>query len=81
MNRLFIKKYATSLSIILFLIIFYLIHTSKPSFLYKRNGELRAFGIGYKEKTVIPVWLLAVVLPILSYVIVRYCIELSYGNF
>jgi len=81
MNRLFIKNYATSLSIILFLIVFYLIHASKPSFLYKKNGELRAFGIGYKEKTVIPVWLLAVVLPILSYVIVRYCIELSYGNF
>jgi len=81
MNRLFIKNYATSLSIILFLIAFYLIHVSKPSFLYKKNGELRAFGIGYKEKTVIPVWLLAVILPILSYVIVRYCIEVSYGNF
>lgn len=81
MNRLFIKNYATSLSIILFFIAFYLIHVSKPSFLYKKNGELRAFGIGYKEKTVIPVWLLAIILPILSYVIVRYCIEVSYGNF
>lgn len=81
MNGLFIKKYVNSLAILLFLVVFYLIHTSKPSFLYKKNGELRAFGIGYKEKTVIPVWLLAIVLPILSYVLVRYCLELSYGNF
>ena len=81
MNRLFVKKYVTAISILLFLLVFYLIHTMKPSFLYKKNGELRLFGIGYKEKTIIPVWLLAIVLPILCYISVRYYLEVSYGNF
>jgi hypothetical protein len=75
MNRLFLKKYVLVISIMLFLITFYILHRIKPSFLYKKNGDLRAFGIGYKEKTIIPLWLIAIILPILCYIVIRYCLE------
>lgn len=75
MNRLFLKKHVLAISIILFLVSFYIIHYIKPSFLYKKNGELRAFGIGYKEKTIIPIWLISIILPILCYIVIRYYLE------
>jgi hypothetical protein len=44
----------------------------KPGFLYNHDGTLRTFGVGYKNKTVIPVWLLAIALAILSYLGILY---------
>jgi hypothetical protein len=75
MNRLFFKKYVLVISIMLFLLTFYIIHHMKPSFLYKKNGDLRAFGIGYKEKTIIPMWLISIILPILCYIAIRCYLE------
>ena len=46
----------------------------KPSFLYNPDGSLREFGVGYKNKTILPVWLLSLVLGILSYVLVIFYI-------
>jgi len=47
----------------------------KPSFIYNRDGSLRAFGVGFKRKTVIPAWLLAIVLAIVAYLIVLYYVS------
>tara|TARA_B100000902_G_C27076569_1_gene796758 strand:+ start:709 stop:876 length:168 start_codon:yes stop_codon:yes gene_type:complete len=44
----------------------------KPGFLYNRDGSLREFGIGFRNKTVVPVWLLSITLAILSYFIILY---------
>jgi hypothetical protein len=43
-----------------------------PSFIYNEDGSLREFGIGYSSKTILPIWLVAIVLGILSYVTVYY---------
>lgn len=43
-----------------------------PAFLYNNDGSLKQFGVGYKNKTILPVWLLAIVLGILSYCAVRF---------
>lgn len=75
----FIKKNITLISIILFIVLFFFIQLLKPSFLYNTNGSLRQFGIGYKNKTILPIWLLAIVLGILSYISVLY--YLSRGVF
>ena len=40
--------------------------------MFKKDGSIRQFGIGYKEKTVLPIWLMAIVIAILSYVFVMY---------
>jgi hypothetical protein len=59
-----------SVSILFFLIIFALIHYMKPAFIYNDKGGFRQFGIGYKQKTVIPIWIVAIVLAILCYLLV-----------
>jgi hypothetical protein len=72
MYRNFIINNKTLVSIFLFLILFTLILLGKPRFLYNSNGTLRDFGIGYKNKTILPVWLFAIVLAILCYIFVMY---------
>ncbi len=74
LNRNFVRRHITLLSIILYLVLYCLITTSKPAFLYNTDGSLRAFGIGFRSKTVIPVWLLAICLAILSYFAMLYYI-------
>jgi heme/copper-type cytochrome/quinol oxidase subunit 2 len=72
MYRSFIKKNTTSVAILLFIGVFFAIQYFKPKFMFKNDGTIRQFGIGYKEKTILPVWLIAIVIAILSYVFVMY---------
>jgi hypothetical protein len=72
MNQFFIKQHITSFSIILFLVAFATIQAFKPRFMYNEDGSLRQFGIGFQRKTVVPVWLVAIILAILSYLFVLY---------
>ena len=72
MLRNIIQKNVTSVSIILFIFIFSIIQLIKPLFLYNSNGSIREFGIGYKNKTILPIWLLSIVLGILCYLVVMY---------
>ena len=68
----FIKKNQTLISIILFLIIYFIIQLDHPLFIYNNNGSLKQIGVGYKNKTILPVWLLSIVLGILCYIAVKY---------
>jgi hypothetical protein len=45
---------------------------SKPNFLYNNDGSLREFGVGYKNKTILPLWLVAILLSMLCYLGVLY---------
>jgi hypothetical protein len=72
MLRQFIAENVTLAAIVLFVIIFWIVHTIKPVFLYKSDGSLREFGVGYKNKTILPVWLLSIILGILCYLFVLY---------
>jgi len=72
MLRQFIAENVTVAAIILFVIIFWFVHTIKPVFLYKPDGSLREFGVGYKNKTILPIWLLSIILGILCYLFVLY---------
>ena len=74
MYRNFIKNNVTLVSIILFITIFSLIQLSKPMFLYNTDGSIREFGVGYKNKTILPIWLLSIVLGVICYLIVTYYI-------
>ena len=72
MNRHYIRENATLFSIVLFLIMFGSIQMMKPSFLYNKDGSIREFGVGYKNKTILPIWLLSLLLGIISYLCVMY---------
>lgn len=62
--------YKPTIAILLFLILFSIVHYLKPGFAYDEKGAFRPFGLGYRNKTVIPIWIVAIILAIFSYVIV-----------
>ena len=70
MNKTYIREHATLFAILLFLIIFGFIQVMKPSFLYNTDGSIREFGVGYKNKTIMPIWLVSIILGILCYIAV-----------
>jgi hypothetical protein len=72
MLRTFIRNNITLTAIILFIIIFITVHITKPACLYKQDGSIRDFGIGTKNKTILPLWLFSIILGILSYLFVSY---------
>jgi len=67
MNRNTIRQNINLISIVLYLGVFILIVSMRPAFLFNDDGSLREFGVGYRNKTVIPGWVLAISLSILSY--------------
>lgn len=68
----FVRIHKVNIAIVLFLIIFTTIHWNKPSILYNNDGSYRHFGLGYKNKTVIPIWIISIILAILCYLSVLY---------
>jgi hypothetical protein len=72
LNKKLIKNNRVSIAIFIFLALFSIVHYLKPSLLYTKEGAFRNFGLGYRNKTVIPIWLVAIILGILSYLGVSY---------
>ncbi len=75
MSKTYIRENITLFAIILFVIIFGTIQLMKPNCFYNKNGSLRDFGVGYRNKTILPVWLLSIILGILCYLAVLYYIS------
>ena len=76
MLRQFVTININLVSIIVFLILFAIILLIKPSIMFDKNGKPREFGIGYKNKTILPLWLAVIILAIISYLAI-----LCYINF
>lgn len=72
MYRGYIRENVTLVSVVIFIIIFGTIQMMKPTCLYNRDGSIREFGIGYRNKTIFPIWLLSLCLGILCYLFVMY---------
>jgi len=72
LNIQYIKSNITLLSICLFIFIFGVIQLFKPNCFYNKNGSIRQFGIGYKNKTILPIWLFSLILGILCYLFLLY---------
>jgi hypothetical protein len=73
----FVRKHNISVSIIIFLILFVILVNLKPAFLFNKNGSLRNFGLGKSRCTILPVWLIVIVLSIVSYLAVSYYLRAS----
>ena len=72
MLRIFARNNTTMMSIIIFILLFGFIQMIKPACFYNRDGSIREFGVGYKNKTILPIWLFSIILGILSYLFVLY---------
>ena len=68
----FVRYHKLSISILIFLIFFSIIHMMKPTMLYNDDGSFRQFGVGYRHKTFIPMWGVSMVIAIFSYLSVMY---------
>jgi len=75
MYKTYIRENITLVAVILFVIIFGTIQMMKPACFYNKDGSIREFGIGYRNKTILPVWLLSLVLGILCYLAVLYYVN------
>ena len=74
MDRYYVQEPLTSVAIILFIMFYAGFIYWKPAFLYRKDGSLRVFGVGYANKTVVPIWLLSILLAIMCYFVVLYYI-------
>tara|TARA_Y100000591_G_C21664718_1_gene609686 strand:- start:601 stop:828 length:228 start_codon:yes stop_codon:yes gene_type:complete len=67
MYKTFIKNHTISTAIILFIIIYIFCIIGKPAFMFNKNGAIRHFGLGKRNSTIIPIWLLVIILAIMIY--------------
>jgi len=66
-----IKTNNTSLlALIIFIILFSIIAFLKPNCFYNKNGSLREFGLGTRNKTIFPLWLFSIITGIICYLFV-----------
>lgn len=72
MLRRFVSENVLLVSIALFIILYALTQYTKPALFYNNDGSIRHFGVGYRNKTIVPVWLLSIILGIVSYLFVLY---------
>lgn len=70
--RQFVNNNAVFAAIIIFIVFYGTIQYMKPNLFYNVDGSIRDFGVGYRNKTIVPVWLLSIIIGILSYLIVLY---------
>jgi hypothetical protein len=76
MYKTYIRQNITLVAVILFVIIFGIIQMIKPACFYNSNGSIREFGVGYKNKTILPIWLFSLLLGIICYLAVLYCVNM-----
>jgi hypothetical protein len=74
-NQYISREALSIIAVFIFLVFFGIINAFRPSIIYNKDLSFRRFGIGYKNKTVIPIWLMTIVLAILVYVLVTYLFE------
>ena len=72
----YIRENITLVAVMLFVIIFGIIQMIKPACFYNSNGSIREFGVGYKNKTILPIWLFSLLLGIICYLAVLYFVNM-----
>lgn len=72
MLNLFVKNHVVLVTIVIFLLLLSIIMIIRPAFIFNKNGSLKDFGIGYKNKTIFPIWMVIIILAIISYFFTLY---------
>lgn len=71
----FVRKNVISVSILFFFLGFLLLSQLKPNLVYNEDGTFKDFGLGYKNKTIFPMWLVVILLALASYTFVLFLIS------
>ena len=73
MNRLIIIM-------VVYIVLYGIVVTLKPEIIFENKFDcLRGFGVGYKHTTVLPLWLISILLAIMSYFSVLYVFHIRYN--
>jgi len=67
---MYIRKHKVIVAIFFFLVLFSTLHYLKPKCIYNDEGGFRPFGLGYRHKTILPIWVVAILLAIFCYLAV-----------
>ena len=70
----YIRKNISAFSLLMFFTMFLLVSTLKPSLIYNKDGSFKNFGLGYKTKTIFPMWLIVIIMAVFSYTIILFSI-------
>ena len=62
-----LRKNKVGVAILLFMFIYGIFYALKPAFAYNEDGTLKPFGLGYTNRTVLPIWVLVIIFAIISY--------------
>ncbi len=73
----YFQHYKIQSAIVIFLVLYVCIIMTEPRFCFDEDGNLLQFGLNYKNKTIIPIWLLVILIGILSYFIIYYYLHMS----
>ena len=71
-EKRWVRHNKISVAILIYIILFGLINLLTPAFMYNPDGSLKDFGVGFRRKTIIPVWLISIFLAIIAYFSVVY---------
>ena len=72
MYKSFVRTNHISVTIIIFVMLFIFFMYLKPNFLFSKKGEIRHFGLGKCNSTILPIWLLVIFMAIMAYLLVFY---------
>tara|TARA_B100001758_G_scaffold171495_2_gene148409 strand:+ start:17113 stop:17349 length:237 start_codon:yes stop_codon:yes gene_type:complete len=70
LSKTILRKNKVFVAIMVFFLLYGIFYIIKPAFAYNEDGTLKPFGLGYMHKTIIPAWLVAVILGILCYYVI-----------
>tara|TARA_B100000902_G_scaffold366996_1_gene389228 strand:- start:277 stop:495 length:219 start_codon:yes stop_codon:yes gene_type:complete len=68
--RDFIKNNKILATFILYIIMFAGLMIVKPSYAFNKDGSIKDFGLGYTNRTVLPIWVLVIVFAVISYFLI-----------
>jgi len=71
-EKRWVRQNKIVVSILIYMILFGLVKLLTPAFMYNPDGSLKEFGLGFRKKTIIPVWLISIFLAIIAYFSVVY---------
>lgn len=66
------RQYLPIISIIFFIMLYSGLVYMKPTVMFYDDGTLREFGVGYKNKTIFPLWLISIFLGVWCYLLALY---------
>jgi hypothetical protein len=67
--------------LILFIVMYSIVVFFKPEMIFNNNSDcLRQFGVGYKNTTIVPLWLVSILFAIVSYFLVLYILHIRYNS-